>query len=254
MIKYFCLALLLLPFLAGAGVIPERTRIVYDSKNAFQSYVMKNTNQYPVIVQFWVDNGEPNKNPESTPSPFVVTPVMVRMDPSVLNGIRVIYSGEGEKLPEDRESLYFLNILEIPPMSKNTQAQNEIALSMQTQIKLIYRPNSLKLGENGLIDKLKALRFSGQKDGNGILQLTVENPTPYTASFSTFQLAAKDKGKAVNFTPSDNSDLTVLPKSKRTFPIDIGKSTATIEGLEYWLIDDLGKFIALKSHLAIVNS
>lgn len=253
MIKYLGL-LVLIPCLTLAGVIPERTRIIYDSKNVSQSYVMKNTNQYPVIVQFWVDNGDPNKNPDTTPSPFVVTPVMVRMDPSVINSIRIIYSGEGGELSTDNESLFFLNILEIPPMSRDSRIKNEVALSMQTQIKLIYRPDSIKLGEQELVSKLKALRFSYKKNSDGIVQLTVENPTPYVANFSSFQLVGTEAGKVVNFAPLDSSNLTVLPKSKRTFPIYIGKKDIQIQSLDYWIIDDLGKYGQSNSNLLMTKN
>lgn len=250
MIKYFLLSVSLLSSFSFAGVIPERTRIIYDSKSSSQSYMMMNTNKYPVIVQFWVDNGDPNKEPEKTPSPFVVTPVMARMDPSRLNSIKVIYSGGDKKLPEDKESLFYLNIFEIPPKSTSPDSQNEILLSMLTQIKLIYRPDRLKLKEGELTARLKPLKFSAVKSSDNLVSLKVYNPTPYIVSFSSFTLTGQDNGKSVSFRPADNTDLTVLPQSDKTFPIETGKSHFVLQGLDYWLVDDMGKFIQMRRNLS----
>lgn len=248
--KFLCAPLFFLCFLSWAGVLPERTRIVYDEKNATQSYVMVNTNHYPVIVQFWIDDGNPNKNPSMTASPFVVTPVMARMDPLKINSIKVIYSEEGEKLAKDRESLLWFNIFEVPPKNLGNRQENEIALTMLTQIKLIFRPDSLKLGLYQLINKLSSLQFIIQKTAKGDMQLTVENPTPYIASFSALTVVGTVKDKTLGFKPID-TDMTVLPKSKKIFHIETGDTPVAVQEIEYSLIDDLGETIQLKRKLSL---
>ncbi|EKT65560.1 molecular chaperone [Providencia burhodogranariea] len=161
-LTYFYL-LLFIPFLAFSGVIPEKSRIVFNGKNTIQSYVLVNTNKYPVAVQLWIDDGEFNKNPELTPSPFVITPVMSKMEPSKINEIKIIYSGNNFNLPTDRESLFWLNIFEVPPMNKNNPSENEVSLSMLTQIKVMYRPEGLEINDFDLIKEFDSLLFKLKK-------------------------------------------------------------------------------------------
>ncbi|KAF0655380.1 hypothetical protein L245_07005, partial [Salmonella enterica subsp. enterica serovar Worthington str. BCH-4719] len=43
-------------------------------------------------------------------------------------------------LPGDRESLFYLNVLDIPPNSDENKDKNIIKFALQNRIKLIYRP------------------------------------------------------------------------------------------------------------------
>ncbi|WP_180821372.1 fimbria/pilus periplasmic chaperone, partial [Vibrio parahaemolyticus] len=43
-------------------------------------------------------------------------------------------------LPQDRESVYYFNLREIPPRSKEA---NVLQIALQTRIKLFYRPKAL---------------------------------------------------------------------------------------------------------------
>ena len=46
-------------------------------------------------------------------------------------------------LPGDRESVFFLNVLDIPPKPENIQNQNTVQLAIKSRIKMFYRPASL---------------------------------------------------------------------------------------------------------------
>jgi P pilus assembly chaperone PapD len=52
--------------------------------------------------------------------------------------LSVFYSGS---LPQDKESLFWLNIKAIPSASKQ---ENSLQIAVKTRIKLIYRPAALK--------------------------------------------------------------------------------------------------------------
>jgi P pilus assembly chaperone PapD len=96
---------------AVTGVMPEKSRIVYHQQSKMQSSVLVNTNDYPVMVQLWIDDGELQKPPELATAPFVVTPAVFKLNARQLNGIKVIYSGEKGQLPSDRESLFWFEYL-----------------------------------------------------------------------------------------------------------------------------------------------
>ncbi len=41
-----------------AGIMPSQSRIVYHQLDRDQAIMLANTNDYPVIVQTWIDKGE----------------------------------------------------------------------------------------------------------------------------------------------------------------------------------------------------
>lgn len=43
-------------------------------------------------------------------------------------------------LPADRESVFFLNVLDIPPRPENLQNQNTVQLAIKSRIKLFTGP------------------------------------------------------------------------------------------------------------------
>jgi P pilus assembly chaperone PapD len=246
MMKYRVLiGLLICSFNALSGVMPEKSRIVYHEQSHMQSSVLVNTNAYPVMVQLWVDDGDFKGSPETASAPFVVTPVMFKLNPMQLNGIKVIYSGKPNQLAGDRETLFWLNILEVPPKPEEKTGEERVSLSMLTQLKLIYRPKSLNIGEEKVVAQWDKLTFSVSKgDANGFT-VKVNNPTPYVASFSTLQLSGKRGAQTVRLTAKPEIDLLVLPMSNQVFQIDGPKSANAIvlETIDYALVDDSGRYI-----------
>ncbi|MTC40544.1 fimbria/pilus periplasmic chaperone [Providencia alcalifaciens] len=231
------------PIFGLAGVMPEKSRIVFDAKNTTQSYMLANTNNYPVFVQLWVDDGEFNQSPESTSSPFIITPVILKIDSLKLNEIKVIFSGDSDKINKNQESLFWLNILEIPPKKNESSSYNDIALSMLTQIKLIYRPENLKIGENELIDKLEEINFTITKGSNGYFELKINNPTNYVASLAEINLLDNENNRKIGIKSGESSSLTLLPKSNEVIHTNLSSNSGSFSSIGYFLIDDEGKFI-----------
>lgn len=246
--RYFFI-LLFLPFLAFSGVIPEKSRIIFNGKNTTQSSMLVNTNEYPVVVQLWVDDGKFNKSPASTPSPFVITPVMSRLDPKKINSAKIIYSGDGMVMPQDKESLFWLNIFEVPPVNKKSGSENEVALSMLTQIKLIYRPEKLEISEDKLLNQFDSLTFRLMTNPKGETDLVVSNPTKYIASLASGELKGQQNGKPVSFSSEELKSITILPGSTET--ASVGKINASaVTEVQYWLIDDNGRYMKRLKKLA----
>ncbi|WP_150149569.1 fimbria/pilus periplasmic chaperone, partial [Enterobacter bugandensis] len=59
------------------------------------------------LVQTWVDRGV-----NGSKTPFIVTPPLFRINPGVENILRIVRTGGS--LPEDRESVFWLNVKSIP--------------------------------------------------------------------------------------------------------------------------------------------
>ncbi|MFP2516735.1 fimbrial biogenesis chaperone [Buttiauxella agrestis] len=170
---WLCLAL---P--AQAVVNLSATRVVFEKGAATQSITLANSADYPVMVQAWIDDGDPHGIPQTAESPFVVLPPIFRLAPLEQRSVRLLTSAKG--LPDDRESLFWLNIYEIPP--NQPAVQNEkILLAFRTQLKVFWRPAGVgKLTE----DVGNQLRFT--RSGEGV---TVSNPTPWNISLAEVEIA-----------------------------------------------------------------
>lgn len=240
--NYLCFIFILLPFLSFAGVIPEKSRVVYKEGNASQSYVLVNTNKYPVIVQLWVDDGDYNKNKVLSKYPFIVTPVMSKMDSLKINSFKVIYTGEGGNIPEDRESLLWINIFEVPPVDNSSSNEEKVTLSMLTQIKLIYRPKSLFLDKGDLINEFNLVKFTAKNDNDSGVILKIYNPTNYVVSISGISLNGEANGHKLTLKPIGDNNLTLLPESGSEIIFNGKIMHQDINNVDYWIIDDDGKF------------
>jgi chaperone protein EcpD len=167
---------LLLAAPAQAGIVLNTTRVIYQATDKEVSFVVNNSGTADILAQSWLEAQSDTEN-----LPLVVTPPLARMAGSTRQMIRVIYAGEG--LPQDRESVFWLNVQEIPQSAKDNQLQ----IAIRQRIKLFYRPAAL----NGdPLDAAKTLRWRVH-DG----QLEVSNPTPYHVSM--IQIDARQQGKTL---------------------------------------------------------
>ncbi len=210
-IPFTVAALLLVMSSAQAGIIVGGTRIIYKGDKKETSISVKNPDKTSYLIQSWSDTGE--KNGDKTQ--FMITPPLFRLGPEQENTLRSIRAGGN--LPEDRESLYWMNIKSIPATEKNDSA-NTLQIAVKTRIKLIYRPQSLTEQPEKFTDKL-----TWQRSGNSV---TVTNPTPYYMNFSSVKVGGS--------TVKDAS--YVAPMSRATFTLPAGASG----DISWVIINDFG--------------
>ncbi|EOC3059073.1 molecular chaperone [Cronobacter dublinensis] len=155
----------------AGGIVVGGTRIIYEgSKKEAALGVKNNSATSPFLLQSWVDTGD-----GKTRGPFMVTPPLFRIEPNEDHELRIAKTGS---LPDDRESLFYLNIRAIPPSSPD--AVNTLKLVVKTRIKLFYRPHEL-IPDAAIAYKQLAYHLA---DG----QLVVENPTPFYVVFDNLTL------------------------------------------------------------------
>ncbi|EEC7127102.1 molecular chaperone [Salmonella enterica subsp. diarizonae] len=92
--------------------------------------------------------------------------------PGAMSQVRIMKQNTA-RLPQDRESLFYFDLREIPPQP-DLQGKNSavMQLAMQSRIKLFYRPAALQT-EN---IQEQAIKLKVTQNGNW---LTINNPTPY---------------------------------------------------------------------------
>lgn len=174
--------LFLLPMFVSAGVEIGGTRVIYAGDSKQTSISVSNPDDRPFLIQSWVNKKENGDDNDET---FVTTPPLFRLEPHTQNSVRVVLSHN--QLPQDKESVYWLNIKSIP--ANNSNVSNELLIAVKTKMKLIYRPAGLN-GDPATA--WKKLIFSRK---NGVL--VVSNPTPYSVSFYDIKV----NGKEIKNTP-----------------------------------------------------
>lgn len=217
---------------AWAGIIASATRVIFNEGEDEQSLMLFNTNAYPIVVQTWADNGDVNAIPELSRAPFITLPAVFGMQPNAMKGLRIIYNQQ--LLPADRESVFWINLYEIPPNQPVTPPlQSSVVMAMNTQMKIFYRPKAL-VGEaaNAVLPV-----FSLQKDGKHYV-LICNNNSAFHLSFASLSVRIGQRDYPVQ----QESDMMTAPYSKKTYYIDyIDKleaiSTAIVNAA---IIDDQG--------------
>lgn len=178
----FSKAVLALLLLAGVNSAPfaavnvDRTRLVFAANDIAQSLTLANDSVTPMLLQVWTDAGETASSPDNSRTPLVVLPPVFKMQPDELRTLRVMLSSR-RSLPEDRESLFWLNIYQIPPeLSATKSATCKLVLPLRLRLKVFIRPTGLKAPTAN--DEQK-LRFSIASQG-----ITITNPTPWYMSLT----------------------------------------------------------------------
>lgn len=124
-----------------ANVIIHSTRIIYPENEKEVIVSLENKGVKPALVQSWIDDGNTNAKINQMDIPFVILPPVSRIEPSQGQSLRISYTGKS--LPEDRESVFWFNNLDIPPSSENRKG-NEMQMAFRSRIKLFFRPKAIK--------------------------------------------------------------------------------------------------------------
>ncbi|WP_368877484.1 fimbria/pilus periplasmic chaperone [Providencia vermicola] len=173
---------------AYGAVSMDRTRVIFDgSQKSISLNISNNNKQLPYLAQGWIENAEGQK----IQSPLVVLPPVQRLEPGKSSQVKIEALPAISTLPQDRESLFYFNLREIPPKSDKP---NTLQIALQTRVKLFYRPKAIIPEKNGAPwqDKLTL-----EKQGD---QYVVKNPTPYYVTIINATANAKSSdGK--EFTP-----------------------------------------------------
>jgi chaperone protein EcpD len=179
---------------AQAGVTINGTRVVYPAEQREVSLSMVNNGNESRLIQAWVDSGDASERPESTKAPFVITPPMARVDPGKGQTLRITYTGA--QLPQDRETVFWLNILEIPPKPKDSTGSepNYMQMAVRSRLKLFYRPKGLPGTPDAAADQLS---WRVMQEGKGYVAECTNN-TPFNVSFSDLTFKGSQPMRAVS--------------------------------------------------------
>ncbi|MBF8740617.1 molecular chaperone [Pseudomonas guariconensis] len=234
------LSIVMMATTAQASVVLSGTRVIYSTQEREVTLKLTNEGQTPVLVQSWIDDGDPNARPDRIKVPFTLTPPLFRLDAHKGQTLRIIHTQEA--IPQDRESLFWLNALEVPPRAEGDGAStNKLQLAIRSRIKLFLRPAGLPGTAN---DAVSEVQWRFVKNAQGGYALAVRNPTPYHVTFS--KVSATTLGK----TYANEEGFMVAPHA--TMEVDVGHVTAVGNEIpsqvRYTTVNDYGAAVAGAFH------
>lgn len=222
---------------AHAGIVLEGTRLVYPADAREVTLKLSNTGSVALLAQSWIDEGDANKSPEEIKVPFLLAPAVSRVEAGGSAILRVSYSKE--PLAKDRESLFWLNVLETPPRRK--QDENVLQFAFRTRIKIFFRPENL-IGNAGMAGEKLKWELSRASTSQAPV-IKVFNPTPYYVSFGRMEVAVA--GRRFDLKPG-----MVAPFGYESFPWPASAPSQPAKAsIEYEVIDDFGGRGLLKKSL-----
>ena len=208
---------------AHAGIVIYGTRIIYPAEKKEVVVQLMNEGKSASLVQAWIDDGDTSLPPEKIHVPFMLTPPVVRVPAG--SGQQLKIKKIPASLPEDKESLFYINVLDIPPNNAESSGKNIIKFAMQNRIKFIWRPHGIPVVNNESFRKLELTTNS-----NG---LSVKN---YSANWITVTdvKAGKVKinGQTIIVGPFSTQAVSKKPSAERYYDLTI--------------IDDSGNYISSK--------
>jgi len=158
-----------------ASVIIPATRIIYPGDHNEKSIQLTNQDDAPSVMQIWVDSGDPESTPETANALFIVTPPIFRIEPKSGHTVRLVLTDN--HLPHDRESVFYLNTLQIQAISSDHADQNQMLVMLRNRLKLFYRPAGLQGSASGAVDSLEFVIRQHQA-ANGY-EVVVRNPSNF---------------------------------------------------------------------------
>ncbi|PMV17983.1 MULTISPECIES: fimbrial biogenesis chaperone [unclassified Pseudomonas] len=201
---------------ALAAGVPE-TRVIYHEDNgAFRQRVINNDTSQ-MLIKVWVDDHKEGSVPG-----VVVTPSVFIMKAESERLVKIL--NLKSKIIADREALYYLNVMALPPEEDRTGMS--VITPIIARYKLLLRPAAMK--QLLLEDAVQQLKWS-IKNNN----IEVDNPTPFHIVIA--KLSINDKPVNIDhLNPKSTKVLDMKPHQKSaiikwSYINDKGKNSEPIE-------------------------
>lgn len=196
----FCTSLFLFTASSQAAFVLNGTRYIFDEKRDNISLQVNNESSQEYGGQIWIENQrQDDKNIY-----FVPTPTFFKIAEKHRQVLRIL--NINKNLPKDKESLFWINVQEIPKAPKD--GVNALSIALHTQVKMIYRPDALK-----------------EKRGNAENNIKISYDEKSTVLFndSPYYFAVinvKQNGKVINLEENVKNNLSVFAPFER---LSLGK-------------------------------
>ena len=220
----FALFILTFASVTQASVILSTTRVIFNSADKEATVQIRNPDSVPKLIQSWIDIGDKNALPDLVDAPFQILPPVFRVNEGKGQALRIL--ALPNELPQDRESVFWLNVLEVPPKPDSVEGENYVQFALRNRIKVFLRPSGLQGRASSAGEDLE-WRMVGNS-------LVVKNPTPYHVSLNAAKVLQANAEKGTDLLVD-----MVSPFSEQPISIE-GIAVAAGQKIEFSYIDDLG--------------
>lgn len=204
---------------AWASVTIIGTRVIYPASEKEVTVRLDNKGGQPALVQAWIDNGNPDEPVDKINVPFVLLPPVFRMEANKGQTLRIVFTGAN--LPSDKESVFWLNVLDIPPRNKSLSNQNQLQMAIRSRIKIFYRP--AQFDEQQAIEAASTLKWRHGSKSNTLSATNNSsfyvNVSQINAEDSTGHKLVSEKGEML--APGETKEFTlkgmISNQIKKTF-------------------------------------
>lgn len=202
---------------AMAAFVLNGTRFIYEEGKKNTSFEVTNQSEDTYGGQVWIDN----TNQGNDTAYLIPVPPFFKVTAKGKQIVRIMRTDSA--LPADRESLFWLNVQEIPPKPKGETEGGMLAVAINTRVKLIYRPKSLVEGRKDAEKGMQIVRRNGET--------WLTNPTPYYFAVTT----VKVNGKSVSLSEAVQDRLArVAPKSEVSLGNVVLNGAVSVEAVNDW--------------------
>lgn len=223
---------------ANANVVIAATRVIYPAEVAEVTVSLSNKGQHPSLIQVWIDEGRADVPVEQLQVPFSLTPALFRLEPGKGQTLR-LFLGDHD-FAQDRESLYWLNVLDIPPKGQG----NALQVAVRSRIKLLYRPKGLA---GSAQQAPEALTWRLLKRGQ-VWMLEAHNPSRYHVHLS--ELSVYLSGRKY---PAVSSHID--PLSTQLFVVEgLDETESSVADVHFAGVTDYGAVLPTQHRAEVVRT
>ncbi|QQZ35126.1 fimbria/pilus periplasmic chaperone [Pseudomonas sp. SK2] len=223
----------------SAGVVITGTRLIYPAGQKEITVKLDNAGTQPSLIQSWLDTGDVESTPTQSQAPFLISPPVARIDPGKGQTLRVMFTGTA--IEQDKESVFWLNVLDIPPRPQDGDL-NTLQMAFRSRIKLFYRPEKLVGTASEAIDQVQ-WQVVAARNGQG-WELQAYNPSAFHVSLIELELVDGSKRER-------SEDGMIAPGEKRAFPLSALKfRPGPTAHVQFNAINDYGALVPVRKGLS----
>lgn len=212
-----CLACAAMP--AWSGIYIYGTRIIYPAQKKDITVQLMNDGKRSSLIQAWIDNGDTSLPPEKLQVPFIMTPPVIRV--AANSGQQLKIKKLANNLPGDRESLFYLNVLDIPPNSDENKDKNIIKICAT-------KPDKVDLSPTGGNRKSIKQQFSRLQLLRAPGSISVKNNSANWITIPEIKAKSKVNKETLLLAPWSSQSIT---------------TTVVVNSYTVTLIDDSGNYL-----------
>ena len=213
-----------------AGIVITGTRVIYPADKEFIPLQISNMGKKAALAQFWIDDENSFSEPTTTETPFFITPPISVIEPNQGQALRILFN-HAKQLPTDRETMFWLNVLDIPTKPENLN--NYLQFAVRNRLKLFYRPTLVtSQQQQQAFQNIQIIKSQNT--------LIIHNPSPFYLNFSRSKLMLN------NGESNELKQLTYLkPFSKQEFQIN---NLGLAQSIHFALINDYGALVNIEKN------